>query len=91
MGTNTLLDYIFTPKEYPTDYETLTSVIAFFRGFQLLAISVVGEYVGRIYLALNSDPQFILREKVSARKKPAVVSSCREAERDDRENSANAT
>lgn len=91
MGTNTLLDYIFTPKIDPTEYETLTSVLTFFRGFQLLAISVVGEYVGRIFLSLNSDPQFILREKLSARKKPTVVSICRGGERDGTENISSAT
>ncbi|HEY6009054.1 MAG TPA: glycosyltransferase, partial [Geobacteraceae bacterium] len=58
----------------PDEYERLTSVITFFRGFQLLAISVVGEYVGRIYQSLNSDPQFVIRERFAARNRlPAVT------------------
>jgi len=50
----------------PTDLEEFTSVTMFFRGFQLFATGVVGEYVGRIYLKLNQEPQFIIREKLSA-------------------------
>ena len=34
----------------------------FFRGFQLFATGIVGEYVGRIYLRLNQEPQYIIRE-----------------------------
>lgn len=63
----TLID-IIDPRVDPSEYERLTSVIAFFRGFQLLAISVIGEYVGRIYLSLNSDPQFVIREKFLSRR-----------------------
>jgi undecaprenyl-phosphate 4-deoxy-4-formamido-L-arabinose transferase len=68
MGMDVLIDYLIPTSEDMTDYETLTAVTAFFRGFQMLAISVVGEYVGRIYLALNSDPQFIIRHKLTARR-----------------------
>jgi len=46
----------------PSDLEKLTSVTMFFRGFQLMATSIVGEYVGRIYMKLNREPQFIIRE-----------------------------
>jgi len=73
MGGHVLLDFLSPAFEELTDYETLTAVTAFFRGFQMLAISVVGEYVGRIYLSLNSDPQFIIREKLSARKKTEII------------------
>lgn len=51
----------------PSDLEELTSVSLFFRGFQLFATGIVGEYVGRIYLKLNQSPQFVIREMMSAR------------------------
>lgn len=47
--------------------EELTSVIRFFRGLQLLAIGVLGEYIGRIYMRLNKEPQYIIRELVETR------------------------
>jgi hypothetical protein len=45
-----------------SDLEELASVSMFFRGFQLLATGILGEYVGRIYLKLHHEPQFIIRE-----------------------------
>ncbi|MBJ6800464.1 glycosyltransferase family 2 protein [Geomonas propionica] len=50
----------------PSDLESLNSITMFFRGVQLLATGVVGEYVGRIYLKLNQEPQFIVRESWAA-------------------------
>ena len=57
----------------PTDIEELTAVSMFFRGFQLLATGIVGEYVGRIYLKLNREPQFIIRECRSKRLQPNQI------------------
>jgi len=71
MGGMTLFDAILPHREDPNEYEKLTSAIAFFRGFQLLFISIVGEYVGRIYLILNNDPQYVIRERLLAGKKNA--------------------
>lgn len=53
-----------------SEIEELTSVTLFFRGFQLLATGILGEYVGRIYLKLNQEPQFIIRELITARPEP---------------------
>ncbi len=73
MAGNTLIDEIFTIYPDPTEYETLMSVSILTRGFLLLSFSVVGEYVGRIYLALNSDPQYVIREKFAVHQRPVVV------------------
>lgn len=57
-----ILAGIFVPTmSAPDSYERLTAVIWFFRGLTLLAISILGEYVGRIYMHLNRTPQFIVR------------------------------
>lgn len=66
MAVDTIIDYYVPSLLDPTQFDILISSNAFFRGFQLLTISVVGEYVGRIYLAINQDPQFIIREQFSA-------------------------
>lgn len=86
IGGTTLLDQLLPQRQDPTEYETLTAVVSFFRGFQLLAISIVGEYVGRIYLSMNSDPQFIVREKYSARTKAEVhpILKARQSHHDDK-------
>lgn len=57
----------------PTDLESLTSVTRFFRGFQLLSTGIVGEYVGRNYLKLNQQPQFIIREKIPTQPKRYAI------------------
>jgi glycosyltransferase involved in cell wall biosynthesis len=74
LAGTTLVADLLPHMEDPSEYEKLTSVISFFRGFQLLAISIVGEYVGRIYLALHSDPQFVIRERFCARSASQITS-----------------
>jgi undecaprenyl-phosphate 4-deoxy-4-formamido-L-arabinose transferase len=74
MGFDAFIDWVIPSIDDPTEYETLTAVTAFFRGFQMLSLSVVGEYVGRIYLSLNADPQFVIREKFSSFKKGQLKS-----------------
>ena len=49
-----------------SDYESLMAANMIFRGLVLVAVSIVGEYVGRIYLSLNKDPQFVVRERLAA-------------------------
>ena len=31
----------------------------------LLALGIIGEYLGNIVLSINSTPQFVIREKVN--------------------------
>jgi len=49
-----------------TEFETIISFGFFFRGILLMATGLVGEYVGRIYLFLNREPQFVVREIVTS-------------------------
>jgi undecaprenyl-phosphate 4-deoxy-4-formamido-L-arabinose transferase len=65
-GGKTVIDWFHPSWGDPTDYEKLTAATMFFRGFQLLATGIVGEYVGRNYLALHRDPQYIVREFLPA-------------------------
>ena len=87
-GGHVLLDYLIPTVDDLSDIETLTAVTAFFRGFQMLAISVVGEYVGRIYLALNNDPQFVIREKLASRRRAEPITLKKVTINDDKKNRA---
>ena len=40
-------------------------VLLFFFGLILLALGIIGEYLGNIVLSMNSTPQYIVREKVN--------------------------
>ena len=45
-------------------WTSLISITMFFDGLILIVLGLVGEYVGRIYLCINSTPQFVIRETV---------------------------
>ena len=40
------------------------SVIVFMGGMLMLMLGLVGEYMGRVYISMNSSPQFVIREVV---------------------------
>lgn len=42
-------------------YSSLLSVMLFVGGMIMLMLGVIGEYVGRIYICINSAPQFVVR------------------------------
>lgn len=50
----------------PDGWSTIVVLVLFFGGLQLFTIGVIGEYVGRIYLNINSKKQYIVRDKVSS-------------------------
>lgn len=58
-----------------------TSIIAvalFLGGIQLLALGLLGEYVGRIYLCINGAPQFIIKDSMSSDAGDVqILSACR--------------
>jgi undecaprenyl-phosphate 4-deoxy-4-formamido-L-arabinose transferase len=37
--------------------------IAIFSGVQLIAVGMVGEYLGRLFLANNKKPQYVIRKR----------------------------
>lgn len=43
-------------------YSSLMSVLLIIGGLVLLSLGLIGEYVGRIYLCINSTPQFVVKE-----------------------------
>ena len=57
------LVFIRTPSsEFPVGWTSLVVVIIFFGGVQLLALGLIGEYLGRTYLLSNNHPQFSIKE-----------------------------
>lgn len=57
----TLLASVVPSIPDPDPYEKLNAAMWLSRGLAMFAIGIVGEYVGRIYMHLTRDPQFIIR------------------------------
>ena len=66
-GFYTLLACMAPWIKEPDDLQKLNAANWFFRGLVLLAIGIVGEYVGRNYMHVNSDPQFVIRDAQTGR------------------------
>jgi len=62
IGILTLVEKILNPF-MPIGYASLIVAISMFSGIQLIAIGMVGEYMGRVYLSQNKRPQFTIRKK----------------------------
>jgi len=66
-GLYTFVALALPSMEDPDGYQRLNAAMWFSRGLTLLAIGIVGEYIGRIYMYLSRDPQFIIRDMVKHR------------------------
>lgn len=63
-GIVTIIRKIITP-DMLMGWASTICVLFFFFGLVLLALGIIGEYLGDIVLSINSTPQYIVREKVN--------------------------
>ena len=42
-------------------YSSLMAAMLFIGGMIMLMLGICGEYIGRIYISLNSSPQYVIR------------------------------
>ena len=50
-------------------YSSLMASILFIGGLIMLMLGLIGEYIGRIYISLNNQPQAIVRTVIRTKKK----------------------
>lgn len=62
LGIQTIIDKLINPG-LPIGYPSIIVIIAIFAGIQLIAIGMIGEYLGRVFLSQNKKPQFTIRKK----------------------------
>ena len=60
-GLYFLVEY-FIGTSNPEGWQTTILTILFLGGIQLIAIGFVGEYLGRLFLSSNKQPQFVVKE-----------------------------
>ncbi len=61
LGINTVFEKIAKP-DLPLGWASLIVVTCIFAGVQLIALGMIGEYLGRIFLSQNRKPQFTIRK-----------------------------
>jgi len=54
--------FLANPPLMPPGWATLTVIVIFIGSVQLLALGVIGEYIGRIYMESKGRPHFIVSE-----------------------------
>lgn len=62
LGIYTVVDKILHPG-LPLGYTTIAVMVAIFAGIQLIAVGLVGEYLGRMFLSQNKRPQYSIRKR----------------------------
>lgn len=63
-GLYTVLKKLIVP-DVPIGFSALMSAIVIFGGMIMLMLGLIGEYIGRIYICLNSAPQYVIRDVVN--------------------------
>ncbi|HRQ79926.1 MAG TPA: glycosyltransferase family 2 protein [Azospirillaceae bacterium] len=56
----TVIAKLVIGQEYPVGVPTITVLVLFMGGVQLMALGVLGEYIGRIYEEVRHRPQYII-------------------------------
>ena len=56
----------FVNPAVPVGFSALMSAVMFLGGMIMLMLGMIGEYVGRAYICMNSAPQYVVREVVSS-------------------------
>lgn len=61
LGIYVVFEKIVNP-DMPLGYSSLFFVVSIYSGIQLIAIGMVGEYLGRVFLSQNKKPQYSIRK-----------------------------
>ncbi len=57
---------------YVLGYSSLMAVLLFIGGVIMIMLGLLGEYIGRIYICLNSSPQYVIRSTINCEAKEDV-------------------
>ena len=58
--------------EMQTGWASTMALMLFLGGITIALIGIVGEYIGRIYLSINRQPQYVVRDVLDRRDAPTV-------------------
>ena len=63
-GVTIIINKVVNPDATLVGYSSIMASILFIGGMVMILLGMIGEYVGRIYININSLPQYVVREKV---------------------------
>ena len=52
----------------PLGYSSMMAVMLILAGIVMLMLGLLGEYIGRIYISINSAPQYVVKESINTEK-----------------------
>ncbi len=55
----------FLNPDVPLGYSSMMAALVFFCGMIMVMLGLIGEYIGRIYISMNSSPQYVIRERIN--------------------------
>jgi polyisoprenyl-phosphate glycosyltransferase len=64
---------LFFQEDYPLGFPTITLLVTFLGGMQLVAIGILGEYTGRIYDEVKQRPPYIVDRYINSPNVPDGV------------------
>ena len=59
----------FVRPDVPLGFSALMSAVIFIGGVLMLMLGMIGEYLGRVYISQNKNPQYVIRETTEDGKK----------------------
>lgn len=62
-GVYTIVKRLLLP-DVQAGFSALMSMLVFMGGMIMLMLGLIGEYIGRIYISMNSSPQYVIREVI---------------------------
>ena len=57
----------FVNPAVPLGFSSTMAAIMFIGGMLMIMLGLIGEYIGRMYICMNSAPQFVVRDLISAK------------------------
>ncbi len=64
-GIYTIIKKILYPDLPIAGFSALMSMMTFMCGMIMIMLGLAGEYIGRIYISQNNNPQYVVRDEVS--------------------------
>ncbi len=64
-GIYTIIKKLLYPDLPIVGFSALMSMMTFMSGMIMIMLGLVGEYIGRIYISQNNNPQYVIRDEVS--------------------------